>query len=175
MFKYFLFFTILFNGLSGFAHGADVSTMVFKQNEDNTWSLQVRSSLEAFRKEVKAYFYDCPYKTPEEFNEQVLEHFENTLKILINDNKEILLKNGNVKLGHEAVVFYNKIKLPKDINSIKIRGTMFKEIYRSQVKVLILKKSFKKTPFMLSRKNSFSIDLHVKDNQFQLWPGKLDS
>ena len=46
-------FIVLLNALNVFAHGADVSTMVFKEQEDNTWTLQVRSSLDALRKEVK--------------------------------------------------------------------------------------------------------------------------
>lgn len=173
--KFIIFFIILCNAQIGFAHGADISTLVFKENKDQTWSLQVRSSLDAFRKEVKTYFYDCPYKTPEEFNEQVLEHFENTLKISINDNEKISLENGKVKLGHEAVVFYNNIKLPKNFNSIKITGTMFKEIYRSKVKILIIKSGFENIPFMLSKKNRFSVDLHAEDNHFKLWSKEAES
>lgn len=173
--KFILFFIILCSVQITYAHGADISTLVFRENEDQTWSLQVRSSLDAFRKEVKSYFYDCPYTTPEEFNNQLLEHFENTLKLSIDDELDVPLMNGSVKLGHEAVVFYNNIKLPENFNSIKIKGTMFKEIYRSRVKVLIIKKGFNNTPFILSRKNSFSIDLVVEEDHFKLWSKEEES
>lgn len=166
--KFIVISIILFNFFNGLAHGSDISTLVFKEQEDNTWTLQIRSSLDAFSKEVKAHFYDCPYTTPEEFKEQLLEHLENTLKISVNDAQNIVLEKGKVKLGHESVVFFNKIKMPNNFNALNITGSMFKEIYRSRVKVLIIKKGFEKRPFLLNKKNNFTADLVVQNKRFAL-------
>lgn len=173
--KFIVFSIILFNFFNGFAHGADISTFVLKEQNDHTWTLQIRSSLEAFRKEVKTHFVDCPYSTTEEFNTQVLEHFGNTLKITIDGKKDIALVNGKVRLGHESVVFYKDIILPEHFTSIQIAGSMFKEIYRSRVKVLIIKKEFEKNTFFLNKKNNFTLDLFMKEKQFKLWSREEES
>jgi len=169
MHKFIVFFALLLGFFEGISHGADNSTFVLKEQDNGTWTLQVRSSLDAFRKEVKTYFYDCPYKTPEEFSAQVLEHFDNSLKLTVNNNVHVPLLNGKVKLGHETVVFYQNIKLPKDFDTLFIEGAMFREIFRSKVKVLILKKEFEKNAFFLSKKNAFTLNLVAKEHKFTLW------
>ena len=174
--KHILTLFLIITTLSAFAHGSDVSSMVLVEKEDDTWTLQVRSSLNAFRKEVRLHFYDCAYQSKEEFNEQLLEHFDNTLSLTVN-NQNIDLGKGAVKLGHETTVFYKNIKIPQNINSLQINGSMFKEIYNSKVRVYVLRKEQNKTnnkettpkkPFTLSKKNNFKVNLTLKENDFVL-------
>jgi len=156
--------------LFNFAHGTDASILILKEHDDNTWTLQTKSSLEAFRKEIRMHFSETPYTSPEMFKEQVLTYFKNTFKITVNNTEIIPLNTGVVKLGHETSLFFNKIKLPKNINSIKIEGGMFKDIYKSNAKLLILKKGFDKTPFILSKKNNFTVNLSLKEQKITLIP-----
>lgn len=164
VFTWFVVMSLITLGVN--AHGVDISTMVLVEQEDHTWDLQVRSSLDAFRREVKMHFSESPYQTPEQFEEQLLAHFCNTLKITVNDETDISLDYGVVKLGHETVVFFDQIILPENITSIKLAGDMFKDINRSKIRLLVIKEGFEKTPFILDQKNDYSISLAVQESSF---------
>jgi len=161
-----LFFTILLTTLNTQAHSVDLSSMVLVEQENHTWTLQVRASLDAFRKEVKTHFSETPYQTPEEFKSQLLQYFSSTLKISVNDNQNIALNYGSVKLGHETTVFFDQIELPADINSIKVTGDIFKDIYKSKIRLLIIKDGFEKKSFILDHKNNYIANLMVRENAF---------
>lgn len=164
--KIILSIALLFTTLSGFAHGVDISSMVFAEQKEGMWTLQVRASLDAFRKEVKFHFKDSPYNSPEAFKEQLLTHLQKNLSILVNGNQELVLEQPIVQLGHETVVYYNQIVLPHTIASLKISSSIFKDIYSSKMKLFILKKGADKQLFLLKKKNDYSVDLLINDTSF---------
>ena len=113
----FLIFILLWFSSGVNAHGFDYSVMVLTEKENNTWNLHLTSSLDAFRKEVKIHFSDSPYKSPEEFNEQLLKHINRTLKLSV-AGKPITLGKGKVQLGHETsiafkAITYLRLKVPE--------------------------------------------------------------
>lgn len=166
--EFLLTITMSFMALLSTAHGVDISTIVFAEKEENIWTLQVVSALDAFRKEVKIHYSDAPYTTPEEFNSQLLDHLQENLRIFVDGQQALALGKGMVNLGHETVVFYNEIKFPDDATALKIVGEMFKDIHRSKIKLLILKKGYDKQPFILDQKNNYTADLVMKENRFEI-------
>lgn len=164
--KYVVLAIMLLATVAGRAHSPASSTMVLAEQEDRTWTLQVRASLDAFRKEVKMHFSDSPYESPAEFQEQVLRHFRNTLRISVNHGQEIIVDSGAVMLGHETTVFFDNISLPEDMETIEIVGSMFKDIYRSKIRLLILKEGVEqKSVFTLSQDNGFTKELMIQQDQ----------
>ncbi|MBU2997702.1 hypothetical protein KO500_14730 [Cellulophaga baltica] len=163
-----LLILMLFSTLSALAHGVDVSTIVLAEQEDNTWTLQITSSLDAFRKEVRFHYADTPYKTPEMFKKQLLAYCKKTLKIAYDNDEYVLLDKSFVKLGHETMVYFNHIKIPNDIEKLKFDGGVFKDILGSKARLLILKKGFQRSPLILNKKNNYKVNLLLKNKKFLL-------
>ncbi|SHJ03257.1 hypothetical protein SAMN04488096_10749 [Mesonia phycicola] len=160
-----LFITILIC-FTGFTHQPDIATTVLVEQENNTWILQIDASLTAFQQEVKTHFADTPYKTPEEFREMTLQHIRNNFEIIFNGSECPTLTNGFVQLGHESKVVFNVIGVPSKINSVEIVNTIFKDIYRSQNALIILKKDFNKKKFILNKANNYHLTLKTNKNDF---------
>lgn len=164
----FLIAIACFATLNSKAHSPIASDLMLVQEEDLSWTLQVRSALDAYRAEVKRHFADQPYATPEQFQAQVLDHFDHTLSIWVNE-KEVDLGQGVVKLGHETLVFYKDIELPSDLASIKISGKMFQDINKSKVAVIILKEDIERKAFTLNNENEFMTYLKVENNKLHAY------
>lgn len=152
-----------------FAHSPSSATMVLAEQEDHTWTLQLRASLDAFRKEVNLHFAETPYRSPEEFQAQVLEHCRSRLTISANDDEKLLLDTGVVVLGHETTVFFDKILLPDDLQTIEVVCSIFEDIYKSKLRLLVLKEGVKqKSVFTLTKDNDFSRHLEIREGQMLL-------
>lgn len=166
--KKILFLLLLFNTVIATAHGSDASTMILVEQEDNTWSLHLNASIEAFRKEIKFHFSDTPYTSKEMFRKQVLEYIKSTLKISVNNEGQLSLENGFVKLGHDTTVFFNKLNIPENLTGLKVDGGIFRDIYGSNLKLLILKKGVNKNPLVLNKRNNYTADLLLNGQKFEL-------
>lgn len=163
--NYLLVLIVLFSSLS-FAHNPNTSTTMLVEKENNTWVLQISASLTAFQQEIKTHFAETPYKTPEEFQQMVIEHIKNNLNIVFNDSQTITLSKGIVKLGHETKVVFEISGVPLDIKSVFITNSAFKDIYKNQSGLLVLKAGFKKEHFILNNKNSHTLKLIAGDDKF---------
>ena len=152
----------------GFAHNPDVSTTMLVEQEHHVWVLKLSASLTAFQQEIRNHFSETPYKTPEEFQQMVLQHIKNNLTIKFNEGQEITLGQGYVKLGHETNVVFEVLGVPSQINSVYVQNRAFKDIYHNQSSFLLLKNGFKKEHFVLNEKNNHAIKLVTKDNEFVL-------
>jgi hypothetical protein len=149
-----LLFLLVFP-LGAKAHGFDYSVIVLTETDNNYWNLHLTSSLDAFRKEVKIHFADSPYATPDEFKEQLLEHLNSTLKVIVKD-KNIILGKGTVKLGHETSVSFMQIKIPKDASLIQLVNGAVKDIYRHSTKLFVNVQGRDKKSFILKKSNNFT-------------------
>jgi hypothetical protein len=150
---------------------------VLTEKENNIWTLNIRSSLDAYRKEVRFHFSDTPYTTAEEFNTQVLAHIAATISLFVNGDQKIDLGNSTVTLGHETIVFYNEIKMPIGTESIKLIGDSFNDIYRHKIKLTLLEKGFDKKTGLLYKNNHFTGNFllnekvaELKSDIHSLWP-----
>ena len=151
-----LFFSVLWFSLGAQSHGFDYSVMTLTERDNNRWSLQIKASLDAFRKEVKQHFSESPYKTPEQFSQQLLEHITSTLKIVAKD-KSISLGEGTVSLGHETSVFFKEITMPVKSTKIQLINGALKDIYRHTTKLLVVEKNSETKSFILTKSNNFTI------------------
>tara|TARA_R110000744_G_scaffold380344_1_gene500866 strand:+ start:2363 stop:2980 length:618 start_codon:yes stop_codon:yes gene_type:complete len=161
-----LFFIAGLFSISSFAHNPDASTTMLVEKENNTWILQISSSLTAFQQEVRAHFAETPYKTPEEFQQMVLEHIKNNFKISVNDGSKITLGQGMVQLGHETKVVFEVFGIPSGLESISVKNATFKDFGRSQSALFIFKNGFCKDQFILNNANDHTLELNVSGNKF---------
>jgi len=150
----------------GYAHNPDVSTTMLVEKENNIWVLQISSSLTAFQQEVRTHFSETPYKTPEEFQQMVLEHIKNNLEISYNNGSKINFGQGIVKLGHETKVVFEVFGIPSNLQSLQVTNTTFKDIGRSQSALFIFKDGFSKDQFILNNENEHSLELKASGNKF---------
>ncbi len=148
------------------AHQPEISTTMLVENNNDTWALQISASLTAFQHEIRKYYAEVPYKTPEEFQEMVLEHIKNNLKIEFNGNKTVTLSHGIVKLGHETKVIFEVLGVPENIESVLVENESFKDIYNNKSALIILKEGFSKENFVLTKDNNHVLKLEVDGNKF---------
>lgn len=163
LFFLFFSFSFLIN-----AHQIDVSTTMLVEKDNNTWFLQVRASLTAFKKEVMTYYEHAPYKTAEEFKSMVLEHLKNNIQISFDGDQELKLTNGLVKLGHEANVVFQITNVPNNIKKLTIKNSSFSSIKKNQSGLVIFKEGFQKEHFILNNDNNHTLSLSVKKNKFEV-------
>lgn len=161
-----LFLSLVLLTTVSFAHNPDASTTMLVEKENNVWVLQISASLTAFQQEIRTNFSETPYKTPEEFQQMVLEHVKKNLLIRFNGEEAVRLSDGVVKLGHETKVVFEVFGVPSTIYSAEIKNTAFDDIYRSQSALVFLKDGFNKNHFILDDTNDHSLSLKVKGNEF---------
>lgn len=159
--KFILFMAVFWLSLNVQAHGFDYSVVTLTEQDNNTWSLQIRSSLDAFRKEVKMHFSDTPYATPEEFNEQVLAHLNATLLVTVK-GKAIPLGQGVVHLGHETSVVFTHLKIPAEATSVNLVNGAVKDIYRHTTKLFVAPHDLAKTSYILNQSNKFTAEFKIR-------------
>ncbi|WP_405414660.1 hypothetical protein [Maribacter sp. Asnod1-A12] len=164
--KYILIYITGLFSLLGYAHSPDASTTMLVEKENNTWVLQISSSLTAFQQEIRTHFAETPYKTPEEFQQMVLEHIKNNLELTYNDGSKITLGQGMVKLGHETKVVFEVFGISSDLEDIHVKNTAFKDIGNSQSALFVFKDGFSKDQFILNNDNNHTLELKVNGNKF---------
>ncbi len=153
--------------IASFAHQPNASTTMLVEKDNNVWVLQISASLTAFQQEVRTHFAETPYKTPEEFQQMVLEHLKNNLHISFNGDN-ISFGKGVVNLGHETKVVFEVFGIPSDINSVQIENAAFDDIYKSKSTLILLKEGFEKELFGLNNANNHTLKLYVEGNAFKI-------
>lgn len=162
----FLYISLFFFTITVKAHQPNVSTTMLVEKENNIWVLQISASLTAFQQEIKMHFSETPYKTPEEFQQMVIDHLKNNLDITINDTDVITLSNGYVKLGHDTKVVFELLNVPSEIKSVLVKNSAFKDIYKNQSALVLLKEGFAKEQFVLNKANNHTLNILVDENKF---------
>jgi hypothetical protein len=158
--------SFLLHSFSGKIHDPAYSSSILIENDDGSWVLQINSALTAFEHEVHTNYGKDSYKTPEDFNNLVIQHALKNLSFKINTKNTVSFKNGYVKLGHEASVVFEVVGIPEKITEILFTNSSFKDIHNNQNALIILKKGFKKQRFILNDKNKYTSELKVSGNQF---------
>lgn len=168
IFKYIIVQCLLFVSIAACAHNPDLSSTILIEQSEDKWVLQIRAALTAFEYEVESSFGGSSYATPEEFQELVVRHVRENMLILFNDNNQVELKNGMVKLGHETSVTFEVIGSPTTIKSLQVMNSSFKDIPRNQSALMVLKKGFTKEQFTLNAKNLHTAELKIANSKFVL-------
>ena len=141
---------------SGFAHQSEMSSTVLAKNDNNVWALQISASLTAFQQEINTHFSDTPYQTPEEFREMVIAHVKNNLQMYFDNNVQVTLKNGMVRLGHETKVIFEVDGIPENFQTMSVTNTTFKDIHKSKSLLVVLKDGIDQNKYMLDESNDHS-------------------
>ena len=162
---------ILLMSNSLLAHQPDLSNIVISKTDNGQVILQINSSLTAFQQEVNFINGEGFYKSPEEFRNLVIKHFNNSFSIIINKKDTLQFKNPKVFLGHETKFVTEIIGLPKTINSIQLKNELFKDIYHSQSIVIFLLDQFPKKKYSLNNDNQHQINIAIKDGN---WVNNLE-
>ncbi|WP_452226906.1 hypothetical protein [Lacinutrix cladophorae] len=157
-------FIFLFLNISVFAHQPETSTTLLVEKENNTWILQISASLTAFQYEVKTHY--ASYETPEEFQQMVLDLVKNNLEIKFDNNQNITLSPGIVKLGHETKVVFEVFGVPSEFKNVAIKNSTFQDVYNNKSALVLLKNGFNKEHFILNNKNKHTLKLVVNENKF---------
>jgi hypothetical protein len=150
-----------------FAHQPDLSNIVISKTDNGQVILQVNSSLTAFQQEVNFVNGEGFYKSPEEFRNLVIKHFNSLFSMIINKKDTLQFKNPKVFLGHETKLVVEIIGLPETINSIQLKNTLFKDIYHSQSIVIFLLEQFPTQKFSLDVDNKYQINLALKKGNWE--------
>ena len=146
------------------AHSPDLSNlMIYEQN--GKCFLLIKSSLTAFAGEVDFHFKKNAYKTPEEFEQLVIKHFNKSCLIVINGDA-IELSNTQVKLGHETTLFAELINPPQKIESYHIRNTFFKDMPSNQCELVLTTKDLPQKQFIFNNENNQEVNLRVENKQW---------
>lgn len=164
-----VFLTIMLSVLFSFnvkAHDPSYSSTILIEQEDGSWVLQIHSALTAFEHEVHTNYGKDSYKTPEEFNNLVIQHLLKNLSIKSNSKNTVTFKNGYVKLGHESSAVFEVVGIPKKVTKVLFTNSSFKDVHHNQNTLIISKKGFKKQNFLLNDSNQHSVELKVSKSQF---------
>jgi len=159
-------FTLL--SFHSFAHQPDLSSTMLVEVEKGKWILQVRSSLTAFEQEVHHHFGYESYSSPEEFQELVVDHLRENIRVHFGEGKAALLAEGKVRLGHETSVVFELSGVPDDFCALTVQNSSFKDIHHNQGALVVLKLDFQKQQFMLNNANGHTAQLMAVGQQFEI-------
>jgi hypothetical protein len=152
-----------------FAHEPDLSNiMVYEQN--GKYLLVMKSSLTAFEGEIDYNFKKNAYKTPEEFRQLVIKHFEKNCFVVIN-NDTVRFINQQVILGHETTLFAELAKTPQPIKSIYVKNSFFKDMTRNMCELILTTKGLSQKQYILNNDNKQEVKLIVENNNWMVEDG----
>lgn len=161
---YFVIFLFGFKAVQ--AHNPDLSSlMIYEQNGKSI--LLIKSSLTAFEGEVNFIFGKESYKTPEEFNQLLIQHFQKNC-LLIADGEIIKFSNVQVQLGHETNLFAELDNLPKTINSFYIKNALFKDMPNNMCELILTVNGLPQKQYILNKGNQQKVTLNAEKNKWMV-------
>ncbi|MBK8627332.1 MAG: hypothetical protein IPN86_17720 [Saprospiraceae bacterium] len=151
---------LIFNAIVAHAHQPDLSSlMIYEQNGKSF--LAIKSALSAFESEIEYSYPKGAYKTPAEFQELVIGHFQKKSFLVINGDT-IKFIHPQVSLGHETTLFAELSEIPIDIKSMHIKNTIFGDISHSICEVIITLKGKPQKQFLLTSENKHEARLKLE-------------
>jgi len=147
-----------------YAHNPDISSlMIYEQNGKNI--LLIKSSLTAFEGEVDYVFGKNAYKTPEEFNQLVIQHFQKNC-FIISDGDTIKCSNIQVQLGHETNLFAELDNVPNTINSLYVKCALFQDMHHNQCELILTLNGLPQKQYILNNDNQQEVRLKAENNEW---------
>ncbi|WP_282075163.1 hypothetical protein [Maribacter aquivivus] len=169
-----IFFSLLWLNTTAFAHSPDFSSIIISKTENGQIVLQLNSSLTAFQQEVNYANEEGAYKSPEEFQNLVLDLFNSRFSFIINEKDTLHFKNSKVFLGHETKIVTEIVDLPEEVKVIQLKNEMFKDIHGNQSVAIFLLDGFPKEKFTLHRDNQHEINIILEDDKWVVPTAKSD-
>lgn len=155
---------LLFCFRAGWAHQPDLSSlMIYEQNGKSI--LLIKSSLTAFEGEIDYLYPKDSYKTPQEFQQLVINHFQKNCTVIIN-GEEIKFANPQVILGHETTLVAELVNRPQTIKSIYLKNELFKDISNSVCEVIFTLNGLPQKQFILGSNLYLDAKLTVENGKW---------
>ena len=149
--RYASIIVLIFNAIVAHAHQPDLSSLMIYEQGGKSF-LAIKSALSAFESEIEYSYLKGAYKTPAEFQELVIGHFQKKSFLVINGDT-IKFLNPQVSLGHETTLFAELSEIPDDIESMHIKNAIFGDISHSICDVIITLKGKPQKQFLLTSEN----------------------
>ena len=147
-----------------YAHNPDLaSLMIYEQNGKSI--LLIKSSLTAFEGEVDYIFGKDSYKTPEAFNQLVVQHFRRNCFVIANGDT-LTFSNIQVQLGHETNLFAELENVPKTIKSFSLRNALFADMHNNLCELILTLNGFPQKQYILTNANNHEVNLNVEGNKW---------
>ena len=147
-----------------YAHNPDVaSLMIYEQNGKSI--LLIKSSLTAFEGEVDYLYGRESYKTPEAFNQLVVQHFRSNCFVIANGDT-LTFSNVQVQLGHETNLFAELENVPKKIESFSIKNALFAGMHNNLCEVILSLNGFQQKQYILTNANNHEVKLNAEGNKW---------
>lgn len=157
---------------AGWAHQPDLSSlMMYEQNGKSI--LLIKSSLTAFEGEIDYLYPKGSYKTPQEFQQLVINHFQKNCTVIIN-GEAIKFVNPQVILGHETTIVAELSNRPKTIKSIYLKNELFKDISNSVCEVIFTLNGLPQKQFILGNNLYLDAKLKVENGRWLVEETKID-
>ncbi len=151
---------LIFNAIVAHAHQPDLSSLMIYE-QDGKSILAIKSALSAFESEIEYSYPKHAYKTPAEFQELVIGHFQKKSFLVINGDT-IKFLNPQVSLEHETTLFAELSEIPIDIKSMHIKNAIFSDISHSICEVIITLKGKPQKQFLLTSENKHEAMLKLE-------------
>lgn len=164
MYKFFIFFLLVTSPL--FAHQPDISSTMLIEKGSGQWVLQVRSAMTAYEYEIKYNDSNNKYSSPEEFQQLVIDHIKANVKLSFN-GEDLILEDGQVKLGHETSVVFRIQGAFDSVQEIEIKQSTFSKINKNRSAFIVMKDGLKPQQFVLDDKNDHSTILYLENGKFE--------
>lgn len=149
-----------------YAHSPDLSSLMIYEENGKTF-LVIKSSIAAFEGEVVYLYGKESYKTPQEFSELAIEYFKENCFVAIN-NKTIKFINPQIQLGHETTLFAELQHIPKNINSIHVKNTLFKDMPNNLCELILILKGLPQKQYILNNKSRHEVNLKLEKNKWSI-------
>ena len=125
----------------------------------------IKSSLTAFEGEIDYIFGKGAYKTPEEFKELVLEHFQKKCLVIANGDT-LTFSNIQVQLGHETNLFVELDGVPKSIKTLYLSNALFKDMQNNKCELILTLNGLPQKQHILDNGNQHEVTLKVENGQW---------
>lgn len=149
-----------------YAHSPDLSSLMIYEENGKTF-LVIKSSIAAFEGEVVYLYGKESYKTPQEFNELAIEYFKENCFVAIN-NETIKFINPQIQLGHETTLFAELQHIPKQINSIHVKNTLFKDMPNNLCELILILKGLPQKQYILNNNSRHEVKLKLEKNKWSI-------
>jgi hypothetical protein len=149
-----------------YAHSPDLSSLMIYEENGKTF-LVIKSSIAAFEGEVVYLYGKESYKTPQEFNELAIEYFKENCFVAIN-NETIKFINPQIQLGHETTLFAELQHIPKQINSIHVKNTLFKDMPNNLCELILILKGLPQKQYILNNNSRHDVKLKLEKNKWSI-------
>ncbi len=159
-----IFVFLLCLNIKGFAHSPDLSSlMIYEQN--GKYYLAIRSSLTAFEGEVDYHFTKNGYKTPEAFQQLVINLFQKKCTLIIN-NDTIKFVQPSVLLGHETTLFSELPNVPKKISTLYLKNELFADFTNNLCELILTIKGVPQKQCILGNANGHEVNLLMENGNW---------